>query len=1647
MANDNEINIYTLPDTKSPPAPVRSRKEGIGWHKPPEKQPDYEAADAPFRYSSAPDSTGKMELISYINHAGKTEWLHNMTETEGRSEIGHREDVLKNSGEHYYFVESDIKRYGKFHDKEAIPYAHSTHDNKLRRRSNLQSAIVGEFKYDAPELWRPWNWYDKESGEWFKMKWRKKEWLQDPAFYVRSGLQTLSLLDIFAGVATESVRNLADWDAQRSQTYHSSDNSEGYEDSLYHIPDREEVQDWLFKPEGPALEQFTSMLASGGGISGITTKVIGTFRKGKRYYHTAARNTLRKMQTEKLVSPRAIRGPVIPKPSVAQLTKLSKAERTKVINKYKVASAQRQAYKQEFQERVRREYVDTLNTQLKNKYMIYRGPVKFVKKARLNAVINPRRWAFEAGLAEIGLNGSMVLANHHLSSQKDDAYSLFGPMNMLFGVAGAMASGNIFSALSGLFRAGERGILAVGEASTKGKGFIEALNDLEGTPSAISRLMGEDGIDAIETIVRNEAGFDISKHLAKYPRAKRKRLWKLLEGVSGAPEDFRQKMVTEAKASFEAIEELKAISPHNKDLINKIEFLTGSLLNNRFLMLQEETMIPHIREAKTVSLNIAGKESVLKSRRAQNMRDIEGVLDEIEALGSGTQFSPTTTQFLNNIHNIADDIALEMAPKNLANMNSVLDDALEYALEEQANITTLFEPVKPRRTVGHALQAADRFRELKGLYKEFATTVLNETQRALVLKKIGTISRTIGADVAYKRLQGLKDASGKGLVPPDINKVQREFTDTYYSIGYNKKAEGSQFYEDAKHHLKHLSFTGTEAEDFFLGITGALRVNTEDKILRKIIPEIKMSTRTSLKQNADEAIKDFASTLDPNVEDVILQRYLTGDSVEGLATLIRAKRKAQSTGRKLHGIEPEEFDHLMPEVDVLNQYDLARSLNNIFGRYKGRQGDALKRSTIGAFKNKHNKLVDKFENAELKDASGATIDKAVLDEYEAAKKNYKENVIPATINNRLWQAIDQNRLADVQETYGKESFKILKNQFFEDPHHFMEEATRLFGKYDPAKVNPDGSLGGHVLDITTDDGSYLDKAIRTIIDNEIMEQGEKIRTKVRLKPITPEEWKDLKIPKDIDVRGLKYDDIIFGEGIDHGFTTKLKEIQRALKGSGIDIHDAIHSTRDYDRIINENLEAQVIHSKLLEELGYISKNVAREAAVVTTNIKKIQKVAEKVRADGLGVSGDFVEDFVIGSPRALDDLHEAIVVKGGMSEFEFGDAMRTLTATGLRRRAEVGGIDVTAESVAATKDISMGRFGRGVRGAYDRTLAHVIPEVSIPYTKIDPDDPRKVLKKDFKLFGTKPAVSPSRLRETTQQHKAFTKEIPATAEERAQRAKKPVREFDLRTSRQVDGNKLLEDIQQYEPQLTKAMGYGTNEDIGSYLNHMKVVAKVLSIIQRNSEGLVGPSVLKASRTTIGGTTSRLYAVFSGRVSWRYVGIEALYMHMARNEAAAIAEILADPDAAKAIAYMAVYGKPIINTIRTSDHASAWLGKVAMRSSEHYFTELDNLYAVTGTGIPERLGDYERELRDLGIGSRKEGIGYQGSQPDWKRQEKFFLDRIEKNHKGWTAEQIMKFYERERTEGFKTARWTENLNLEVLRSILESRTLKMKGTKQ
>ena len=115
------------------------------------------------------------------------------------------------------------------------------------------------------------------------------------------------------------------------------------------------------------------------------------------------------------------------------------------ILKFQRDRVQRIAFKKQFNERMRRDFAKEIDAATVNYWAPLRFGTRLMKKGQLQAVTNPVKFLTQAGMAEVGLNGAMVLANNYFANDPDDNYALFGPMNLAIGIAGAMSAPNLYS--------------------------------------------------------------------------------------------------------------------------------------------------------------------------------------------------------------------------------------------------------------------------------------------------------------------------------------------------------------------------------------------------------------------------------------------------------------------------------------------------------------------------------------------------------------------------------------------------------------------------------------------------------------------------------------------------------------------------------------------------------------------------------------------------------------------------------------------------------------------------------------------------------------------------------------------------------------------------------------------------------------------------------------------------------------------------------------------------------------------------------------------------------------------------------------------------------------------------------------------------
>tara|TARA_R110002126_G_scaffold198896_1_gene346470 strand:+ start:3184 stop:7842 length:4659 start_codon:yes stop_codon:yes gene_type:complete len=1532
-------NEIIVPEEEKKSTSYVSRKyEGI--RKKVEPVEKYDASTVPFLATTPADENGIMSQISYKNSAGNVEYMFNRNEDEGRKEINLRENVRQASGEGYYFVESDPNRYQQFLDKEDLSQAHSTLNNKLRRRTSFQSAIVGPLQMRPPSLLSniKAGFTSKKDMD-FSLAWRRPTIGQDPVSFVLRGIaQTASILDIAGNVFSGNLANLAEADAKRmdywdglelkvGDTVLKTKNTQDIDYAPYHVPTEEEVSDWMFKPEGAASEQFVTMLASGGGQSALITKMFNTFGRGKKIYYQQAKKTMRQIEkegmptsftreaisgkdvafgkagqavidkktgkiirdvglgkilTQKELVKKGIENPLgynaaqrgikgLGKPLTAkELSKMSYED----VRKYGIVKSKREAFKKNFNERLRRDYAAGLEKTAVNQHVITRFGRKLINKGSLEAVTNSKKFLAQAGLAEIGLNGSMVLASQLASRNPDDSYALFGPMNLVIGIGTAVASANIAS-FGGL--------------------VLNSIADATFVKSAFRQITGKDAqlpIDALDVLLKQDQGADeaVESILSKYPKAKRKKVLQMVTDITEAPMELRQDLITSGKYSAEVLQDLRNTVFTSENDRELLEMTFGELTNNKFLMVLEDHMISTRREGGTVSLNIIGADAVIKMKRMKALERLEQFLSKIDSLGTGTALKPETKNLIRQVQGVASNMKEQLAPRRLTELKNSLETAIESKLLSDGLNVTL-----PRNQ-----QDQEAYDSLIGIYAKFADNLTDEAERLAAIKKVALYSDIQGAVKTQTKLNELIEISGKGVEKPNMGKVNDSFAKSYHKQGADIRKEGSDRYDDARANVQGMNLEGLEAEEFISGLRYALRRNKTDNILGVGLGQVTSAVNNSVRNNFKNSVKAFLKDNLPPEEFKAsigdINRAIHDNPITFMDNLIRNK----NNGKNFLGITNNIWKEFEVEVDILSQYDVQRAVNQAIGNSPSR---TIQESKLFSFKAKHDNNIKKFEESSVEGTEEA------VQEYRATVENWRDNVVPATTNNRLWQKIESGRLVDASETFDKTfTDKILKQEFYDNPASFVQEVTRMYGKYDP-------ELGKHVLIPNSNEVTYLNKTIKTVVDDIIGEEGERLSRNVRLKPIKPKDFQELDIPEgDIPISDLGFGEILFGDLIDRNVIKKITNIKNALEETGLTIGDSLERMRNYDNIVSENLEAQQAWKAFDKEMVDATKKLAGDTAVLKQDIDSLSKIASQIDDKGFAPDNSFLDKFVFGNPRNLEKLYE-LAIDGGMNPKDFNKIITTFTVTGLRRMAEGGPLKESIGPVTSVGKLNL-KKPKGLEGQM-RDLGKFTD------------------KKLTRVLGSE--------------------ENTAT--------------LGLKVSRDVDGLALKAALTENEDAIKTALSYGINDlsKVDEHMKHMRIVAEGLSLLQRAGAGSVGPDVLKASQTTIGGMTSRLYAVYSGRVSWRYVGIEALYMHMARNEAAAITEILADPVASRAMAYMIAYGKPAFTSLKTSDVATAWLPYVALKASEKYSTWIEGLQddfdkKMTKEEQKVFLGDRQRLLR-------------------------------------------------------------------------------------
>tara|TARA_R110000787_G_scaffold35365_1_gene90903 strand:+ start:5043 stop:9422 length:4380 start_codon:yes stop_codon:yes gene_type:complete len=1327
------------------------------------------------------DEEGFYPVQFYSNGAGKLENVYNMTKSQAAQEVAHRESIRKNVGTPYYFIESDQTRYQAWKNGNPDPRAKSTEKRDFRMQSTVSALLMGT---QATSGQLKFGGEDKGifSPSIAEVNEPSSSILNPTGLGATVARGFVETANIAFGAGNAMIAGLQELEKGMRFNIFMQGKPTSVAPKDYISPD-EAIDNVYF----PTMDEINDMLIKPEGdmvnqFASIITPGIMTSG-----LLTGVVGTFR---NGKKIFARAS------KETLKQM-------RDEGIPSFKkLVGPERVLAERDFLEKMRRQLNDRLEKEIGSNYLKATGLRKMITKGRFDAHVNPKKWLLENGFAEVGVTTGMVLAHRHLADSNDpnDSFRLFGMMNTGIGIVGAFVSGSGPAAITGmgekigissLIRAGiqkyrpgdyEAAMAAVEEIATGGKGMSGALNNLK------------------------------PKH--------RKRVLQMVDDIYQIKDPkVREEIIDSARESQQVIADLIKMNPTDAEWIKTVHISLGQMFKVSNLMAAEEYLIRTARGGGTVSFSIVDASSQIYMKRVQAARSLEGLLEKSGAMDiSGLE--PETKAFLNNVRRMSSDMSMDNAANSVKNKNFI-ETGLEVSLAKmhvgsKVDVKEIQEFDKMIAHYGNALDGmTNEVEKAAGLKR---MQILIEQKNAIKLSKIQERLNT------YPNTPAGASSAAQRLI---------------HENGVDKLSTASKNYTIAKNKLAGVELTGESADDYFLGLADALKFTGQDNIVNRNVNEVQNAIESAIDPIAKDILDDVLRTLEPDDAGFkALKKAITtvrqgSSNLDIITMLIKAKQAGEGVGP----IPADVLDNLNIKMDYLDIDSLNQLVNQqITGLKKGLNNDGVgrvKSSALQQFFDKHNNAYKDWENSvgkEVLDASG----------LKEAKKYYKEVVLPATYNNKLWTAIKTTKDAGDSLNYEKAFTYLDDVKVMSDPDEFLLDATRAFGKFNPEK-------GIHVLD---DAGKEIvGNLLTNYIGAKIAVQSKKVSNITKLKPTSAAEIaKSLdQFKDDATLEGLNLTNLEFGNGFDQSLIDNLNVLDTALNRVGLNgiVDGAIFAPRDYNNILKTNKEAQ---DSFIEATNVI-KGVERKYKPKLASLQKQEdifvKEIERLSSDAGGIksSGDFYEKLIVQNQgELLGKLKKGLTKsignrKARMSVAEFDEIVRRQVASGIRKLSEEGAIQLEKRAGALGLD-------------------------------------------DQKMVS------------------------------------------------RVSGAKLLSNLQNNSDTLKQILG----ED---HFNHMKIVGRVLEIIQRAPVSADSPEVLKASKMTIGGMTSRLYAVFSGRVSWRYVGAEALFLNMAKNDAYAITAILANPEATKAIAYMAVTGKPIINKITTTDKMTAWIPEVFIASSDQY----------------------------------------------------------------------------------------------------------------
>ena len=831
---------------------------------------------------------------------------------------------------------------------------------------------------------------------------------------------------------------------------------------------------------------------------------------------------------------------------------------------------------------------DRLEADLGQSYLRATGLRKMITKGRFEAHLFPKKWLAENGLAEVGITTAMVLSHRHLANANDpnDPFKMFGPMNTAIGVVGAIASGSAPGVVTGLGHAtGITNLIKAGVEIFRPDDFKTSMAAVEGISTG---------------------GIFKSGALDNLRPKERKRVLQMVDDIYQIKDTkVREEIIESARESQRIIRDLVKLNPESEEWIKSVHMSLGQMFNVSNLMAAEEYLIRTARGGGTVSFSIVDASAQIHMKRVQATRSLEGLLEKSGAMNIDG-LEPQTRAFLSNVRKMAQNMSVDNAANSVRN-----SDFIELGME--ASLTKMGIAGKVD------LDEIEAFDNMVVHYGNAIEGMTDQVAQATALKRLAIM---IEQRNAMKMGHIQKEL---GTYPKDVAEASSVAQKRIYENGVEKLSRSRINYTSAKNKLKGVELTGDDADNYFLGLADALKFSGQDNIVGRNVNEVQNAVESAIDPIAKDILDDVLRTLEPDDASFkALQKAIStvkqgSSNLDIITMLIKAKQAGQGVG----SIPADTLNNLNIKMDYLDIDSLNQLVNQqITGLKKNLSNDGVgrvKNSALQQFFDKHDNAYKDWENSVGKEA----IDASGLKE---AKRFYKEEVLPATYNNKLWTAIRTTKDAGDNLNYEKAFTYLDDVQVMADPDEFLLDATRAFGKFDP-------ELGKHVL--TGDGKTEVRNILTNYIGAKIAKENANLKSLSKLTVTSAED-----IAKALDgagddaaLEGLNLTNLRFGEGFSQGLIDQLDTLDTALGRVGLNdvVDGAIFAPRDYNNILKTNKEAQDSMIEATKVIKQTERNYKPKLKGILQKEQILLKQIERLASDtgGIKSSTDFYDKLIL----------------------------------------------------------------------------------------------------------------------------------------------------------------------------------------------------------------------------------------------------------------------------------------------------------------------------------------------------------------------------------------------------------------------------------